>query len=214
MTSGQAVGYVRVSSTSQNQARQLQAIGQVEELFTDEISGASRTDRPGLAAALKHLRRGDLLRVASMDRLARSLIDLEHLVDELTARGVTVEFVKEHLTFAPEAADPFATFQRQLIGAVAELERSLIRERQREGIELAKARGVYKGRGRKLTDDQVQLVHRMVAAGVSKAQVARDLGCSVRVVYSALAGEGAYARPPATPMRPALRGADEVELPL
>ena len=82
-----------------------------------------------------------------MDRLARSLIDLEQIVSDLTARKVSVEFVKERLTFTPDAtADPFATFQRQLIGAVAELERSLIRECQREGIDLAKVRGVYKGR--------------------------------------------------------------------
>lgn len=147
--------YARVSSTSQNLDRQLHAIGEVEELFTDHVSGIRRDDRPGLTDALRHLRRGDTLRVASMDRFARSLVDLEQLVDELTARGVIVEFVKERLTFAPGANDPFATFQRQLIGAVAKLERSLIHERQREGIELAKQRGVYKGRARALTDDQV-----------------------------------------------------------
>lgn len=209
---GQVVGYVRVSSTSQNQARQLEAIGDVEELFADEVTGATRSGRPQLAAALKHVRRGDTLRISSMDRFARSLVDLEQLVNELTARGVTVEFVKERLAFAPGADDPFATFQRQLIGAVAELERSLIRERQREGIELAKKRGVYKGRARKLTDDQVQYARRAVAAGEPKAKVARDLGCSVRVIYVALAGEGAYAQPATE--RTAMRGAEEIELPL
>lgn len=152
---GQIVGYVRVSSTSQNLDRQLAVIGEVEELFKDKVSGRSRADRDGLEAAMRHLRRDDTLRVASMDRLARSLIDLEQIVDELTDRGVTIVFVKERLTFAPGAGDPFATFQRQLIGAVAELERTLIRERQREGIELAKKRGVYKGRARTLTNEQV-----------------------------------------------------------
>ena len=102
----------------------------VDELFTDHQPGKSRADRAGLADALRYVRRGDTLRVASMDRLARSLIDLEQIVSGLTARKVSVEFVKERLTFTPDAtADPFATFQRQLIGAVAELERSLIRER-------------------------------------------------------------------------------------
>lgn len=212
---GQIVGYARVSSTSQNLDRQLAAIGEVEELFADQVSGENREGRTGLAAALRYLRRGDTLRVASMDRLARSLVDLEQLVDELTSAGVAVEFVKERLTFAPSSSDPFATFQRQLIGAVAELERSLIRERQREGIELAKKRGAYKGRTRVLTNDQVQHARRAAAAGESKAKIARDLGCSRSVLYEAIAGRGAYAATaPSDPPRPRLLGADEIELPL
>ena len=173
--SGQVVGYARVSSTSQNLARQLEALGVVDELFTDHQSGKSSADRAGLSDALRYVRRGDTLRVASMDRLARSLIDLEQIVSELTAREVRVEFVTERLAFSPDAAaDPFATFQRQLIGAVAELERALIRERQREGIDLAKARGVYKGRARRLSDEQIAHVHQAVAAGQPKAKIATD----------------------------------------
>ncbi|MHA6751152.1 recombinase family protein [Dermacoccus nishinomiyaensis] len=194
--SGQIVGYVRVSSSSQNFARQLEALGAVDELFEDRQSGKTRTQRPGLEEALRYVRRGDTLRVASMDRLARSLIDLEQIVSELTTpeRGVSVEFVKERLTFSPgQSADPFATFQRQLIGAVAELERSLIRERQREGIDLAKARGVYKGRTRRLTDEQVAQVREAAAAGESKAKLAVDLGVSRRLIYDVLASNGAYA---------------------
>ena len=211
---GQIIGYARVSSTSQNLDRQLATIGDVEEIFTDLVSGKNRQDRAGLEAALRYLRRGDTLRVASMDRFARSLVDLEQLVDELTSQGVTVEFVKERLTFTPDSSDPFATFQRQLIGAVAELERSLIRERQREGIELAKKRGAYKGRARLLTNDQVQHARRAAAAGEPKAKIARDLGCSRSVLYDVIAGRGAYADAPASPQRQPLVGADEVELPL
>lgn len=192
--SGQTVGYARVSSTSQNLARQLEALGSVDEIFTDHQSGKSRADRGGLVDALRYVRRGDVLRVASMDRMARSLIDLEQIVSDLTARKVTVEFVKERLTFGPDAAaDPFATFQRQLIGAVAELERSLIRERQREGIELAKARGVYRGRARRLNDEQIAHVRGAAAAGESKAKLAADLGVSRRLIYDVIAGNGAYA---------------------
>lgn len=154
------------------------------------------------------------MRVASMDRFARSLVDLEQLVDELTSRGVTVEFVKERLTFTPGSSDPFAIFQRQLIGAVAELERSLIRERQREGIELAKQRGAYKGRAPSLTADEVQHARRAAAAGVPKTKIARDLGCSRSVLYDAIAGRGAYTAAPTTAPRQSLVGADEVELPL
>lgn len=211
---GQIIGYARVSSTSQNLARQLEALGEVDELFTDHQSGGSRAGRPGLASALRYVRRGDTLRVASMDRLARSLVNLEQLVSELTARGVVVEFVKERLTFTPDTAtDPFATFQRQLIGAVAELERALIRERQREGIELAKARGVYKGRARRLNDEQVLYVRRAAAAGENKSKLATDLGISRRLIYDVLSGSGAYAPAPAQP-RPPLAAGEEVPLPL
>ncbi|RYI20625.1 recombinase family protein [Dermacoccus sp. 147Ba] len=210
---GQIVGYARVSSTSQNLARQLEALGDVERTFEDHQSGKNRAQRPGLEEALRYLRRGDTLRVASMDRLARSLIDLEQIVSELTAREVTVEFVKERLIFSPDAAtDPFVTFQRQLIGAVAELERSLIRERQREGIELAKARGVYTGRARRLTDEQVKYVRAAAADGEPKSKIAAHLGVSRRLVYDVLAGNGAYAAPARTP-RPALPAGEEIELP-
>jgi len=91
------------------------------------------------------------------------------------------------------AEDPFATFQLHLLGAVAQLERSIIRERQREGIELAKARGVYRGRARRLSQDEVDTARQLVAAGVPKAKVARDLVCARRVFYDALAEQGAYA---------------------
>lgn len=189
---GQVVGYARVSSVSQNLDRQIEALGEVDELFTDQASGKS-SDRPGLTEALRYVRRGDTLRVASMDRLARSLVDLEQIVSDLTDRRVAVEFVKERLSFSPDASvDPFATFQRQLIGAVAELERSLIRERQREGIELAKRRGVYQGRPRRLSEDQVARVRAAAAAGVAKAKIAADLGVSRRLVYDVIAGNGAY----------------------
>ncbi len=193
---GQVVAYVRVSSTDQNPARQVAAIGgEVEETFTDMISGGSRAERIALTTMLRHVRRGDTVRVASMDRLARSVVDLAQLVAELTGRGVRVEFVAERLAFDPGGEDPFATFQLHLLGAVAQLERSLIRERQREGIAIAKANGVYRGRARKLTGDQVAEATRLAAAGVPKAKIARDLSCSRRVLYDALTARGAYVTP-------------------
>ncbi len=190
---GQVVGYVRVSSIDQNPARQVAAIGTVEETFTDTVSGGSRADRIALATMLRHVRRGDTVKVASMDRLARSVVDLAQLVAELNDRGVRVDFVAERLTFDPGGDDPFATFQLHLLGAVAQLERSLIRERQREGIEIAKAKGAYSGRARKLTPEQVTEAVRRTGAGVPKAKIARDLDCSRRVLYDALSARGAYA---------------------
>ena len=130
-----------------------------------------------------------------MDRLARSVVDLAQLVQEVTGKSVAVEFLAERLTFGSGAEDPFATFQLHLLGAVAQLERSLIRERQREGIAIAKAADVYRGRARKLSAEQVAQARDLVAAGVPKAKIARDVGCSRPVLYDALAGRGAYAPP-------------------
>jgi len=193
--SGRVVGYVRVSSVEQNTARQVAALGEVEETFTDRVSGKSRGDRPALATMLRHVRRGDTVRVASMDRLARSVVDLAQLVQEITGRGIRVEFVAERLSFDPGADDPFATFQLHLLGAVAQLERALIRERQREGIEIAKAKGAYRGWARKLTPEQVTDAWHRVEAGIPKAKIARELGCSRRVLYDVLSARGAYAPP-------------------
>lgn len=191
--SGQVLGYVRVSSTDQNPARQVEAIGAVDEVFTDHLPGASRTERGALISLMRHARAGDTVRVASMDRLARSVVDLAAIVAELTTRGVRVEFAAERLFFDPGGADAFAVFQLHLLGAVAQLERSLIRERQREGIALARARGVYRGRARRLDETAVVEARRLAAAGVPKAKIARDLGCSRQVLYNAITGTGAYA---------------------
>lgn len=148
---GQRVGYVRVSTIDQNTDRQLD--GQVlDRKFQDKASGKDAA-RPALQAALAYLRQGDELVVHSMDRLARNLEDLRRMVRELVARGVKVTFLKENLTFSDEAS-PMATLMLSVMGAFAEFERSLIRERQREGIRLAKEKGVYRGRKRKLSAEQ------------------------------------------------------------
>jgi DNA invertase Pin-like site-specific DNA recombinase len=141
---------------------------------------------------LRHVRRGDTVRVSSMDRLARSVIDLAQIIHELNGNEVEVEFTTERLTFAPGAEDPFAMFQLHMLGAVAQLERSLIKERQREGIDLARAKGVYRGRSRALSPEQITQAHDMVNTGIPKAKIARELGCSRRVLYDALSGSGVY----------------------
>src|SRR5579864_5936597 len=123
------IGYRRVSSVDQNLERQLEGT-QVDRTFEDKVSGKDR-DRPELTLALSFCRQGDTLVVHSMDRLARNLADLLALVKELTARGVAVEFVKEHLTFTGKD-EPMATLLLQVMGACAEFERAMIRERQRE----------------------------------------------------------------------------------
>jgi len=142
--SGQQVGYTRVSSLDQNAARQLDGMP-LDRTFTDSASGRS-TVRPQLEAMLAFVREGDTVVVHSMDRLARNLDDLRALVRTLTARGVRVQFVKEQLTFTGEDT-AMATLLLSVMGAFAEFERSLIRERQREATPPPRQRGAYRGRG-------------------------------------------------------------------
>ena len=185
---GQVVGYVRVSSRDQNPARQVEALGVVDKLFQDQVTGSTR-DRPGLTQLLDYVREGDTLRVTSMDRLARDLRDLQHLVDHLVRGGVSVEFLTEGLVYKPGKADALSNLMLHLLGALAEFERALIRERQAEGIAAAKKRGAYqgrRGRGRKLTPQQLHEARQRIAAGVPKAKIARDLGINRSTLYRAL----------------------------
>src|SRR5665213_3199117 len=127
------VGYCRVSTLDQNTDRQLEGV-KLDKVFTDKASGKD-TARPQLQAALEYLREGDLFVIHSMDRLARNLDDLRRVVFDLTKKGVHVQFVKENLTFTGEDS-AMSTLLMSMLGAVAEFERSMIRERQREGIVL------------------------------------------------------------------------------
>ncbi|HAT1549222.1 transposase [Corynebacterium sp. HMSC06D04] len=187
VVAGQKIAYARVSSKDQNLDRQLAALKKekVFRVFTDTVSGSS-TQRPGLDGALNYVRAGDQLIVVSMDRLARSLIDLHRLVDELTERGVSVKFLKEGQTYSLDSS-PVAKLMLGLLGSVAEFERSIIRERQAEGIAKAKARGVYKGRAKVLNEEQVAQAREWVGAGIPKAEVARRLGIGRTTLYKYLA---------------------------
>jgi DNA invertase Pin-like site-specific DNA recombinase len=177
------VGYIRVSSLDQNTERQLEGV-KLDKVFTDKASGKD-TARPQLQAALEYLREGDLLLVHSMDRLARSVDDLRRLVLDLTKKGVHIQFVKENLTFTGEDS-AMSNLLLSLLGAVAEFERSMIRERQREGIELAKKKGVYKGRKPSLTSVQVAEIRKRVKAGEKKAALAAEYRISRQTLYAAL----------------------------
>lgn len=182
---GQRVGYARVSTADQRLDRQVEVLGEVDRLFTDEASGSTRY-RPGLEAALGYVREGDELVVASMDRLARSVRDLHALVDELTGRGVGVSFVREGQAYRAGGGDPMSRLLLGVLGAVAEFERAIIHERQAEGIAAAKARGVYRGRAPALSAEQVEAARGRIAQGVPKARVARELGVHRSTLHRAL----------------------------
>ncbi|EUA41341.1 resolvase, N terminal domain protein [Mycobacterium avium subsp. avium 2285 (R)] len=178
---GQRVGYQRVSTVDQNTDRQLDGV-ELDKIFTDKASGKD-SNRPELGRALEYIREGDTLVVHSMDRLARNLEDLRRIVRELTGNGVRVEFVKESLTFTGEDS-AMNTLLLSMLGAVAEFERTMILERQREGIALAKAAGKYKGRKAALTDEQADQLRARLAAGESVTSLAKDFGISRQTVYN------------------------------
>ncbi len=186
-SSGQKIGYVRVSSVDQNDARQLDGLV-LDKIFTDKASGKD-VHRPQLQALLSHVREGDHVYVHSMDRLSRSLKDLQEVVELLTARGVAVEFCKENLKFERPGNNSgghtaaYSKLLLQMLGAVGEFERALIRERQREGIAIAKTKGVYKGRKPGLNAEMKLKLREMIASGISKTEIAKNLAISRASVY-------------------------------
>jgi DNA invertase Pin-like site-specific DNA recombinase len=185
---GQRIGYVRVSSFDQSVGRQLELL-RADRVFTDRASGKD-VARPQLQELLAYAREGDTIVVHSMDRLARNLDDLRRLVGAQTARGVRVEFIKESLTFTGEDA-PMSQLMLSILGAVAQFERDLIRERQREGIALAKRRGVYRGRKHALSPERAdELRARASAPKVNKAALAREFGISRETLYQYLRDQG------------------------
>ncbi|TCU82262.1 DNA invertase Pin-like site-specific DNA recombinase [Curtobacterium sp. PhB42] len=181
--SGQRVGYVRVSTLDQSTVRQLDGVV-LDRVFEDKASGKD-VDRPQLEAMIGFVRDGDTVLVHSMDRLARNLEDLRRLVRRLTDKKVRVEFVKEQLAFTGEDS-AMANLLLNMMGAFAEFERELIRERQREGIALAKQRGVYRGRARSLGVVQVAELIGRARAGVPKTVLAKEYGVSRETVYAYL----------------------------
>lgn len=183
MAAGQIIGYVRVSTAGQNTARQLDGIA-LDQVFEDKCSG-STTDRPQLAAMLKHARSGDTVVVHEISRLARNTADLLDLVKQLTAKGVTVRFVKESMTFAAGTDNPMNTMLLTIIGAISAFELSMINERRAEGQAKARAEGKHMGRTAKLTADQVAEIKQR-AVNESKTALADEYGVSRATLYTVL----------------------------
>ena len=183
MAKGQLIGYIRVSTLDQNPDRQLEG-HPVDKIFTDKASGKDQ-HRPRLKELLNYAREGDTVVIHSMDRLARNLDDLRSLVFSLTQRGIKVQFVKESLTFTGEDS-PMANLLLSVMGAIAEFERTLIKERQREGIALAKLKGLYKGRKPKLSSEQIDELRKRIQATETKTQIAKDLNISRYSLYQYL----------------------------
>ena len=182
-TKGQQLGYIRVSSFDQNPGRQLENL-ELDRLFIDKASGRS-TDRPKLKELLEYARQGDTIVVHSMDRLARDLKDLRSLVEHFTSKDIKVQFIKENLTFSGDDS-AMSNLLLSIMGGFAEFERNLIKERQLEGIALAKKKGLYKGGKRKLSDEQVIDLQKRSQDGEHKAKLAREFGIRRETVYQYL----------------------------
>lgn len=176
MASSAFVGYARVSSLDQNPERQIDKLRSlnVDKLFVDKASGKD-TSRPEFQAMMNYLREGDILVIYSMDRLARNLFDLINITKQLQERGVAIRFIKENIEITPSKENSaISKLLMSMMGAVAEFERSLIKERQREGILLAQKKGVYRGR-KPLEKSIIEEAKKRINQGIPKAKVARDL---------------------------------------
>ncbi|AOP53443.1 recombinase family protein [Brevibacterium aurantiacum] len=188
-STGKIIGYARVSAADQNLDRQLEALSKADKVFTEKASGKNTRDRPELSRMLEYVRDGDTVLVKSPDRLARSTTDLLALIEQLREKDVSVEFIDNP---ALNTDTPQGEFMLTVLAAMAQLERATIRERQAEGIAIAKKKGVY-ARTKRLTPEQITEARERVEAGVAHARVARELGVSRTTLYAALSGSGAYA---------------------
>lgn len=173
---GHNIGYIRVSHVDQNIARQLEGLD-LHKTFVDKCSGKDK-DRPQLNLLIDFVRDGDTVYIHSLDRLARNLEHLKKIVNILINKGVTVKFIKENLVFTEDEQNPISELMLSVMGAFAQFERELIKERQREGILIAKKAGKYKGRRKILTIAQVEEMRQMVADRYKKVDIAKKFGIS------------------------------------
>lgn len=178
--SGQQVGYIRVSSIDQNTVRQLDGLS-LDKTFTEKLSGKD-TQRPLLQECMAYIRTGDTLHVHSIDRLARNAKDLLNLTEQVLSKGVSLKFHKNNLTFSPDTKDHMAKLQLTMLAAFAEFERELIKERQKEGIAIAKAEGKY-NKKRKITDELIEEARVRTQKGEPLSKVAKDLKVSRESLY-------------------------------
>lgn len=181
--SHQLIGYMRVSSQGQNTARQLAGI-KLDMEFIDTGSGCN-LNREKLKECVSYVRKGDTLIVDSIDRLARNLRDLQEIIQTLNNKGVIVKFVKENLTFTGED-DAMSTLMLQMMGSFAEFERTMLKARQKEGIEAAKKAGKHLGRPKKIDKKFIETVLEKRAQLQSIRSIAKELKVSRATIYNAL----------------------------
>lgn len=174
------IGYARVSTEDQNLALQTDALekGGCDRLFTDKASG-SRADRPGLKEALSHLRAGDTFVVWKLDRLGRGVKGLVDLVTDLEAKQIHFQSLTDKI----DTSTPAGRFFFHVMASLAQMERELIIERTRVGLEAARRKGRVGGRKRRMTESKVESARHLLANGAAPGEVAQNLGVSVPTLY-------------------------------
>ena len=174
------IGYARVSTRDQNLELQQEALVKAgcQKIFEDKVSG-TRVDRLGLAKALEMLREDDTLVVWKLDRLGRSVKQLVNLVGELHKRGIQFK----SLTDAIDTGTPSGRFFFHVMASLAEMERELIVERTRAGLEVAKKLGRKGGRKPKMTGSKIESAKKLLSSGVPPKDVAKNLGVSIPTLY-------------------------------
>lgn len=184
---GKKIGYIRVSTPNQNPSRQLVGI-EIDKVFLEKVSGKTM-HRPELESMIEYCREDDVIFVHSMDRLARNLIDLRKIIDKFLEKNVSITFIKENLTFTGNES-PMATFLLNVMGAFGEFERQIIRERQLEGIAIAKQKGKYMGRKRALNSEQIEEIKKMLEIGHYKVDIAKRFNITKQTLFNYLHREG------------------------
>jgi DNA invertase Pin-like site-specific DNA recombinase len=179
------IAYKRVSTILQNTNRQSFNDFKVDKVFEDQASGKN-IERPQLKACIEYLREGDTFLVHSIDRLARSLVDLNNIIQDLTCKGITVKFITEGLEFKKDNSNHVNQLMLNILGSIAQFERNLILERQRERIARAKAEGKYKGRSKSLTEEQLIEIKKDISLGIPKSQIAKKYGIGRTSLYNYL----------------------------
>ena len=179
--------YIRVSTAGQNTDRQLVGVTCDREFI--EMASAKDAKRPQLQAMLSTLRPGDLVNVHELSRLARNTKDLLAIVEQILGIGASIKFHKENLTFnGGEEQDAFQQLMLTMLGAIAQFERNLLLERQREGIAIAKAKGKYKGKKSRFSEADIQeMKERFSVPGTNKSALARQYGITRQHMYRLVA---------------------------
>ena len=174
---GWKIGYVRVSTEIQNTDRQLDGI-ELDRIYEDKCSGSTK-NRPALIEMLSNVREGDDVYIHDISRAARNMRDLHDIVNEITSKGASINFVKENLSFTVDKSNPCDELLLNLLTAVYEFERSIMLERQREGIAKAKAKGKYLGRKPEVNHGEIL---NLLSQGNSMRKVAEITGRSLSTV--------------------------------
>jgi DNA invertase Pin-like site-specific DNA recombinase len=179
------IGYIRVSTVGQNTDRQLDGVV-LDKIFTEKQSGKSASDRQVLQECIEWIRDGDILHVHSIDRLARNLADLQDLINRINSKGVAIMFHKENLTFTADSTNSMSQLMLQLMGAFAEFERNIIKERQAEGIKQALSKGIKFGAEAKFNAPQIAEIKAKRERGDSVIELAKAYAVSRPTIYAVL----------------------------